>query len=166
MIRCYLFVAKTNFLLSLRKLLRQSVITLTYTAVTASRAVDFVDSIGVNTHLDFSGSTYNNIKLVESAIEYLGIHNLRDSPESSADLGASGLWQQVANATGAKFDAYIPEGSPVNMTASMGLITTLAGQGILNFVEGPNEEDDPYALSLGNNLASAAAFQKQFYAAL
>jgi len=166
MIRCYLFVAKTNFLLSLRKLLRQSVITLTYTAVTAARAVDFVDSIGVNTHLDFSGSTYNNIKLVESAIEYLGIHNLRDSPESSADLGASGLWQQVANATGAKFDAYIPEGSPVNMTASMGLITTLAGQGILNFVEGPNEEDDPYALSLGNNLASAAAFQKQFYAAL
>lgn len=139
---------------------------MTYTAVTAARAADFVDSIGVNTHIDFTGSTYSNISLVESAIEYLGVKNLRDSPESNADLGATGLWQQVAHATGAKFDAYIPEGSPAAMANSQSLMTTLAAQGILNFVEGPNEEDDPYALSQGNNLATAAAFQKQFYGAM
>ena len=139
---------------------------MTYTSQTAVSAVDFVGSIGVNTHLDFTGSTYNNIKLIENAIEYLGVKNLRDLPENSADIGASGLWQQVANATGAKFDAYIPEGSAASMSSSLSLITTLAGQGILNFVEGPNEEDDPYAVSLGNNLTTAAAFQKQFYTAM
>ena len=135
-----------------------------YTSITATQAVDFVDSIGVNTHIDFTGSTYSNISLVENAIEYLGIKNLRDSPESTADVGASGLWQQVANATGAKFDAYIPEGSPAAMSNSLSLMSTLAQQGILNFIEGPNEEDDSYATSQGNSLATAAAFQKQLSA--
>ena len=134
---------------------------MTYTSQPAAKAVDFVDSIGVNTHLDFTGSTYNNIKLIENAIEYLGVKNLRDSPESNADIGATGLWQQVANATGAKFDAYIPEGSPAGMTNSLSLMTTLAAQGILNYIEGPNEEDDSYAVSHGNSLSLAAAFQKQ-----
>ena len=136
----------------------------TFTTQTAASAVNFVGSIGVNTHLDFSGSTYNNIKLIENAVEYLGIKNLRDSPESNTDIGASGLWQQVADATGAKFDAYIGEGSPAGMTVSLSLITSLAQQGILNFVEGGNEEDDPFAVSSGNSLAQAASFQKQLYA--
>src|SRR5271169_202110 len=104
--------------------------TITYT--TASAAESFINSIGVNTHIDFTSSSYANLNLVETAINYLGVKNLRDSPESTADLGASGLWQQVANATGAKFDAYIAEGSVAGMTTDLNYITTLAGQGILN----------------------------------
>ncbi len=136
---------------------------MTYTSQTAAEAVDFVDSIGVNTHLDFTGSTYNNIKLIENAIEYLGVKNLRDSPESTADVGATGLWGQVATATGVKFDAYIPEGSPAAMSNSLSLMTSLAQQGLLNYIEGPNEEDDSYAVSQGNSLAISAAFQKQLF---
>jgi len=139
-------------------------IILTYATVSATGTENFVNSIGINTHLDFAGSTYGNINLVETEIDYLGVRNLRDSPESAADLGAPGLWQQVADATGAKFDAYIPEGSPAAMSNSLSLMSALAQQGILNFIEGPNEEDDSYATSQGNSLLTAAAFQKQLYA--
>src|SRR5579859_27992 len=133
--------------------------TITYT--NASLAENFINSIGVNTHLDFLSSSYSNLSAVESAINYLGVKNLRDSPENTADLGATGLWQQVANATGAKFDAYMPEGSAANMQASLGYIGTLAEQGILTFLEGGNEEDQPYATSQGNSLAATALFQQQ-----
>jgi hypothetical protein len=136
--------------------------TITYTA--ASSAASFVNSIGVNTHIDFTSSSYANLSLVETAINYLGVKNLRDSPESTADLGATGLWQRVANATGAKFDAYIAEGSVAGMQTDLNDITTLAGQAIVNYIEGGNEEDDPYAVSLGNSLAATAQFQKQVYA--
>ena len=77
-----------------------------------------------------------------------------------SDVGASGTWQQVATATGAKFDAYIPEGSLAEMQASLGLMPQLASQGILTSIEGGNEEDDPYAAGLGNTLAITANFQK------
>ena len=135
--------------------------TITYSM--ASSAASFIDSIGVNTHIDFISSSYANLNLVETAINYLGVKNLRDSPENMADLGSGGLWQQVANATGAKFDAYIAEGSVAGMQTDLNNIATLAGQGIVRYIEGGNEEDDPYAVSLGNSLTAAALFQQQVY---
>ena len=127
---------------------------------TTIRVADFTATLGVNTHIDFAAYGYQNLSIVESAINYLGLKNLRDSPESTSDLGSNGSWQQVATATGAKFDAYIPEGSPANMQASLSLLPQLASQGILNSIEGGNEEDDSYAASLGNTLAITANFQK------
>ena len=124
------------------------------------RAADFVGTLGVNTHIDFAAYGYQNLSVVEAAINYLGLKNLRDSPQSPADVGANGTWLQVAMATGAKFDAYIPEGSPADMQASLNLMPQLASQSILTSIEGPNEEDDAYATGLGNTLAIAANFQK------
>ena len=105
------------------------------------RAADFVGTLGVNTHIDFAAYGYQNLSVVEAAINYLGVKNLRDSPESTADVGSNGTWLQVATATGAKFDAYIPEGSAANMQASLNLIPQLASQSILTSIEGGNEED-------------------------
>ena len=73
------------------------------------------------------------------------------------------MWQQVANATGAKFDAYLPEGSVASMQQSLANAVTLAHQGILNFIEGGNEEDQPYATGLGNSLAQTASYQQTVY---
>ena len=126
------------------------------------RAADFIGTLGVNTHIDFAAYGYQNLSVVESAINYLGLKNLRDSPETAADVGSNGTWQQVATATGAKFDAYIPEGSPANMQASLNLMPQVASHGILNAIEGGNEEDDAYAASLGNTLQIAADFQKNY----
>ncbi len=130
----------------------------TLTAVTASR---FVNSLGVNTHIDFNAYGYENLTTVESALKYLGVKNVRDSAESSSDLTT---WQQVAQATGVKFDDYMPEGSPADMQSAYNLITQLAQEGVLNFIEGGNEEDDDYAISQGNSLSYTANFQQQVYA--
>jgi hypothetical protein len=134
---------------------------MTFPYQTAVSTENFINSIGVNTHLDFP--TYSNITVVENAITYLGVKNLRDSPNSTADLGATGLWQKVANATGAKFDAYLPEGSVAAMEGALSNSVTLAKQGILNFLEGGNEEDQSFAIAWGNSLATTAAYQRTVY---
>jgi hypothetical protein len=128
---------------------------------TAVSTENFINSIGVNTHLDFP--TYANIAVVENSINFLGVKNLRDAPNATGDLGTTGLWQQVANATGVKFDAFLPEGSVARMEGDLTYAATLAQQGILNFIEGGNEEDQAYAVAEGNSLATTAAYQKTVY---
>jgi hypothetical protein len=49
---------------------------------TAMRAADFIGTLGVNTHIDFAAYGYQNLSVVESAINYLGLKNLRDSAGS------------------------------------------------------------------------------------
>jgi hypothetical protein len=126
----------------------------------AISTASFIGSLGVNTHLDFGGAGYGNVTTVINAIKYLGIGNLRDSAANSGDYT---LWQQVAQATGVKFDAYIGETSPAGMSTELALIPQLAKLGILNFIEGGNEEDDAYPASLGNTLAITAQFQHQVW---
>ncbi len=122
-------------------------------------------SIGVNTHLDYQSYGYQNINTVAAAINYLGIKNLRDTPDNPNTVGPSGSWQQIANATGAKFDAYMVEGSPALDVATLDYAKQLAAQGILNYMEGGNENDVPAALAQGNSIAWTASFQQQVYAA-
>jgi len=126
----------------------------------AVRTADFIATLGVNTHIGSAADGYQNLSVVAASINYLGLKNLRDSP-----LLASGAttWLQVAQATGAKFDAYEPLGSPSTMQASLNQVPQLASEGILNYVEGGNEEDDAYPVSVGNSLAITAQFQQQVY---
>ncbi len=131
------------------------------TAVTAASTASFVSSLGINTHFDFNNYGYQNLSVTEQAINYLGVKNLRDSAQTATDAQT---WLQVAQATGAKFDDYIAETSPAGMTTDLGFVQQLAQEGILNYLEGGNEEDDSYAASLGNTLQITAQFQQQVYA--
>lgn len=125
----------------------------------------FIASIGVNTHLDFTWvPAYAGIQPSIAALNYLGVKNVRDNAQLAADVGTTGRWQQVADATGVKFDDYMAEGSVAQMQAGLVPAQLLAAQGILNFIEGGNEEDDPFATQQGNSLLAAAAFQQQVYA--
>ena len=130
----------------------------TLTAITAS---SFVNSLGINTHIDFNAYGYQNLATVEAAINYLGIKNIRDSASNGSDAST---WLQVADATGAKFDDYIGQTSPSGMSTELGYVAQLASEGILNYIEGGNEEDDAYPEALGNNQWIAASFQQQVYA--
>jgi serralysin len=130
----------------------------TLTAITAS---SFVNSLGINTHIDFDAYGYQNLATVEAAINYLGVKNIRDSASNGSDASA---WLQVADATGAKFDDYIGQTSPSGMSTELGYVAQLASEGILNDIEGGNEEDDAYPEALGNNQWIAASFQQQVYA--
>jgi hypothetical protein len=123
-----------------------------------------VESIGINTHIDFNRYGYENLDKTIGAINYLGLKNLRDSPNSNSVLGANGTWQKVADGTGAKFIAFMTQGSPQADLNSLARAKTLAGQGILNFIEGGNENDSAYSVAAGNSIAWTANFQQQVYA--
>ena len=131
------------------------------TMLTAISAASFINSLGVNTHIDFDNYGYQNLSTVESSLEYLGVKNVRDSGPNNSDLTT---WLQVSQATGVKFDDYMPEGSPASMQSTLNLASQLAKEGVLNMIEGGNEEDDSYAASQGNTLATTAAFQQQVWA--
>jgi len=124
-------------------------------------AYTVVQSIGVNTHIDFNAYGYQNLSVVEAAIRYLGIQRLRDSASNASDLQT---WPQVAHATGAKFDDFIGQTSPADMQTQLALMPSLARAGALDAIEGGNEEDDPYPAKLGNSLAVAAQFQQRVHA--
>src|SRR5258707_6098389 len=130
-------------------------------SLTSSQAISasaVTNSIGVNTHIDFNNFGYQNLSTTAAAINYLGIKNLRDSADNPNTVGPNGTWQQIANATGAKFDDYMTEGSPAADVRDLGYIGQLAAQGILNFVEGGNENDSAYAIGQGNSIAWTASF--------
>jgi serralysin len=127
---------------------------------TAISATAFIGTLGVNTHLDFGG-TYSDLAQVESDLKYLGVLNVRDSAEVASDAQT---WLAVSQATGVKFDDYIAETSQAGMQADMRYMTQLADEGVLNAVEGGNEEDDSYPQSLDNTLAATAQVQRQLYA--
>lgn len=127
---------------------------------TAVSATAFIDTLGVNTHLDFGG-TYADLAQVEFNLEYLGLPNVRNSAEAASDAQT---WLEVSQATGVKFDDYIAETSQAGMQTDMSYMTQLAGEGILNAVEGGDEEDNSYPQSLGNTLAATAQVQQQLYA--
>lgn len=129
----------------------------------AVRTADFINSIGINTHIDFTWTAYGNLQRVIDSLNYIGVKNVRDSANNPADIGPNGWWQQVANATGVKFDAFIGSGSPAVMQTGLQYIQQLAPQGILNYIEGGNEEDNAYAASQGNTMAITAEFQQQVY---
>lgn len=126
---------------------------------TAVATASFLDSLGINTHIEYSTGPYSDRSTTIASINYVGVKNLRDNPHSSASLGSTGYWQAAANATGAKFCAYIGEGSPSLMAVDFANIMTLTAQGIIRFVDGPNEEDDAYPISQGNSIATAQAYQ-------
>jgi hypothetical protein len=128
----------------------------------AIRATDFIHSIGVNTHIDFYWSPYSNTQFVIDAINYIGVDNLRDCANSYLDAGADGLWQQVASATGAKFDAYVV-GTISNMRYDLTLIQQLAEDNLVNYIEGGNESDSYFGSASGNDLQQTALFQQELY---
>lgn len=126
----------------------------------ARTAQSFVASLGVNTHLDSFGN-YADLNKVAANIRYLGVGNVRDAAQDSRDLG---IWTTVAKSAGIKFDDYIGQASQAGMRTDLGYVTALAKAGILNAVEGGNEEDGAWPISQGNSLAATARFQSQVYA--
>ncbi|MGH7035123.1 MAG: hypothetical protein ACREFL_15430 [Stellaceae bacterium] len=135
------------------------------TGVQAARAQQLLNGFGVNTHIDAQKYGYQNLTQLIANINYLGnggLKTLRDSPASPNDLT---WWPQVASATGAKFDAFIGFGPVSVYSAQLSRMTQMLQSGghYLMGLEGGNEEDDPYPVSLGNNQYQAASVQPQVY---
>jgi hypothetical protein len=110
----------------------------------AVSSLKFVDSIGINTHLHYYNTSYGDLNRVSSALDYLGVHHIRDtSPQGYTKL--------------ARLNALVDKG--YDLTLALGDTRTFSikeqldwvkrvkGDG-LEAIEGPNESDQ-FALSYG-----------------
>ena len=134
-------------------------------SVTTMRAGDFIESIGVNAHIDQAGSTYAKSDVI-GQMRYLGIDNMRVlAPYDQAGTLSTytSLGQQ-----GIKFDVvpFVNHGAAISLANDMSLIDSIAPY--VRTVEGPNEiNTDPLANYNGLSGANAAiALQKDLYAAV
>ena len=121
-------------------------------------------AFGVNVHLDSCcGASYADLPTVIAQIEYIGARRLRDWATARQSVAT---WAAVRAATGATFHASIPETSPQGQLAALARIGTWikSNPGLIDTIEGGNEEDDTYARSQGASLAQTAGMQPEVYA--
>lgn len=115
----------------------------------AKPAADFIDSIGVGTHLNYYDTPYGDFARVRSAIDYLGIHHVRES------IGSQTEHQRRIDALGAdgvKFNFVMQGNSEYALQKQ--LIAQRAG--ITASIEGPNETDI-FPFSFGGSTGPAGA---------
>ena len=110
----------------------------------ARSAYDFVNSIGVNTHLNYLDRTYGNFQLVQRELASIGIRHLRDGvhlQNADYDKAVYSRWSQLGN-KGIRFDAVIDPRSDLGPITSEKLdkVNELTNHTIESF-EGANELD-------------------------
>ena len=110
----------------------------------AESAAAFVDSIGVNTHLNYFDRTYGNFALVERDLQTIGIRHIRDGVHlQNGDYNnlLYGRWVDLGR-LGIRFDAVLDPRSNLGplTPALLEHVEQLAGNTIESF-EGPNELD-------------------------
>lgn len=111
---------------------------------TPHTAFEFVNSIGLNTHLNYFDRLYGNFPLVERELQSLGVRHLRDGIHlQNADYNKMlyGRWIQLGN-LGVRFDAVLDPRSNLGPLsgAMLDKVDSLSGRTIESF-EGPNEMD-------------------------
>ena len=133
---------------------------------TATTASAFLASIGVNTAMDYTDTTYANVTMVVQSLAYLGVSLVRDHIPAT-DAASLAPYLALA-AAGIRFDFLFPGGA-LNLTANMQALNTFAkdAPGAIAAVEGPNEVNLwPVSYNGQGGLAGAAAEQKAIYAAV
>ena len=101
------------------------------------RWADFHASLGVNTHLRYTNSQYNDLDSVISAIKYCGFQHVRDTA-ISVEAPNSGHYHALAEA-GIRFCLFWGTGR--TMADAISQIGALEGahNGAVEYLEGPNE---------------------------
>src|ERR1700737_2015391 len=108
-------------------------------AINAVRAADFIQTMGVDTHIDFTDSGYANIDADLNALRYLGIDHVRDeSPNPDFDPVGQTHLGDAANA-GVKFVFFAQGGVDPSVVAQRLHDFAAAHPGSIIGIEGPNE---------------------------
>ena len=110
----------------------------------APNAYDFVNSIGVNTHLNYFDRIYGNFPLVEQELRSIGIRHIRDGIHLQNDDYNRTLYERwiELGKLGIRFDAVLDPRSKFGPVTPEMLVRVdnLTGHTIESF-EGPNEMD-------------------------
>ncbi|MGI4799357.1 MAG: carbohydrate-binding domain-containing protein, partial [Janthinobacterium lividum] len=143
---------------------------LTSTPISAERAADITESLGVDAHLDLwntsygtAGGTAPNTALVASSLAFLGIDHVRVGIPTAQTLPE----QQSLMADGVKFDVLLAENSSTSLLPQqIAALDPIASS--ISSIEGPNEVNITSGFSWNgqNTLAAAASYQKAIYQAV
>lgn len=125
----------------------------------------FLDTIGVNTHLGYADSSYGRGAPVLEALRYLGLDLVRDSAIKPGQRG-TGSFDLLANA-GVRFDMVVQASrDPVEAAAAISQFA-LRHPGAVLAVEGPNEIDHwPVSYAGLTGVAAGVAFDAALAAAV
>ena len=126
--------------------------------VTPQSGASFVDSVGVNVHMSYYSTAYDNWQEVRDKLVELGVHHVRDGACVGCTPQRSRLLALASAGIGVDFIMRQP-GSP---DSAADLVNLLAGpmRPAVDTIEGPNEYDHSGDPSWAPNLL---AYQQQIY---
>jgi hypothetical protein len=134
---------------------------------TALSTEEFLNRLGVNTHLD--GLTHEdpwntNVSQVGAQLNYIGVRLNRDWTHSPA-LGRTWKDVQKAWSTYGRFWTSIDEGGPSYQRRVLSYQQAIYQEfpGLIYAMGGPNEEDDAYPQGQGATLPDSALVQQMLY---
>jgi hypothetical protein len=119
---------------------------------------------GVNIHMDNCCGNYSNVNEVISQLKYIGARRIRDW---ATNYDLISRWRAINSATGVRFHASIPQASPINQRLALERIKLWLKTypGLIDVIEGTNEPDTPFPISLGATLEDSAQLQSEVYKA-
>ena len=129
--------------------------------ITQSTADRFRQSVGVNLHLEYANSAYQDGSRVARALNYLGVHHVRDGALRHG-LDAFSSYVDLSH-RGISFDLFLnadlgPQLSRVDKFER-------AAPGAVDLLEGPNEiNNDPVVFEGHSGVVGARAYQAALYA--
>jgi hypothetical protein len=132
----------------------------------AMSSEDFLDHLGVNTHLNglTAADPWNtNAKQVAEQLTYIGVRLDRDWAWSAA---SGPVWKSVQDGwKNGRFWTSIDEGSPADQRKNLLIEENIAESfpRLIYAMGGPNEEDNDFAQKLGSTLPDSALVQQQLY---
>ncbi|MCJ2066533.1 hypothetical protein MKK63_28130 [Methylobacterium sp. J-088] len=130
----------------------------------AVRGQDFINTVGVNTHIPYTDSSYADIDKVLEALRYLGVGNLRDAvPDPSLAGGGGSHFGPFATA-GFKFDFVVASNLPLTKTLSLLDDFARIHPRAITSVEGPNEVNNwPVTYNGQTGPNAAIEYQNDLY---
>lgn len=155
--------------MNLIKLIRFSFVPLTISLSSPAFAVTAVGTetvlnrvFGVNIHMDNCCGNYSNVNNVADQLKYIGVRRVRDWATRD-DMILK--WRALNSATGVRFHASIPQTSPLNQRTALERIRNWVKlyPGLIDVIEGANEPDTPFPMSMGATLEDSAQLQSDVY---
>ena len=129
----------------------------------AVRAADFLSTLGVDTHINYTDGQYVDINRDLSALQYLGINRVRDAaPNPNFDSVGQRHLDTAAN-SGLLFTFYADDPNP-SLVASRIHNFAVAHPGSVAGIEGPNEVNNwPVSYNGLSGTAGAQGYQQALY---
>ncbi|MBW4024134.1 MAG: hypothetical protein HIU92_13580 [Proteobacteria bacterium] len=139
-------------------------------AAQAVKAVDFLQSLGVNTHMNYTDGTYADYDSVIADLNYLGIRRVRDAmPDPYGGIPYMNYMTALdaAATAGIRFDFITSPRLPLSTSLDQIAAVERLHPGAVIAVEGPNEtNNNPVSYHGRHGEAAALAYQRDLYRAI